>query len=445
VTAVREDDRAALGWRELLAEAIGGRPNDAIPQGVCSPGYGPLGQWPTRKHGQEHQGSRPGGLGSMSGRRAEPSHWMPPAAIMSIAVLRSLRYLLIGLLGVGLVLLILWAVVVVPPRLIDTSAIADPAKRLDEINELRTNLLAVLAGLAIAAGAFVGALNFRETQRQNRAIQEQNRALLDLQRRGQVTERFSRAIDQLGQRGDDKLDVRIGAVYALEQIARDTSDLHWPIVEILTAFLREHAPRPPDRTGDVGRPAADIQAIISVVGRRDSGRDPLGRRVYMHRVDLGGADLRGAVLRGALLAEANLHGAVLNDADLRDCDLRNADLSRARVSRTQLDSANLVGANLAGARGRGTSLQAALLRDANLDGALLGYANFEGADLRRANLQRAWLRGSNLRSVTLMEAQLRGATLMAVDLHGTDLTQLDIAGVTGLTTEQLAETRRPPH
>jgi len=37
------------------------------------------------------------------------------------AVRRSLRYLLIALLALGLVLLLLWAVVVNPPRLINTS------------------------------------------------------------------------------------------------------------------------------------------------------------------------------------------------------------------------------------------------------------------------------------------------------------------------------------
>jgi hypothetical protein len=37
------------------------------------------------------------------------------------ALLRSLRYLLIALLALGLVLLLLWAVVVIPPRLINTS------------------------------------------------------------------------------------------------------------------------------------------------------------------------------------------------------------------------------------------------------------------------------------------------------------------------------------
>ena len=63
-----------------------------------------------------------------------------------------------------------------------------------------------------------------------------------VQWRAQVTDRFGKAIGQLGHQGLDKLDVRIRAVYALEQIARDSSDLHWPVVEVLTAYLRQHSP-----------------------------------------------------------------------------------------------------------------------------------------------------------------------------------------------------------
>ena len=138
-------------------------------------------------------------------------------------------------------MLILWALVTIPAQLLgvdqlqEVHRIQDPAKRLDEVNGLRSTLVAVLAGVAVAAGAIVGALHFREISRQNRAV-------LELQRPGQVTECFTKAIEQLGQSGDDKVDVRIGAVYALEQIARDSAELYWPIMEVLTAYLREHAP-----------------------------------------------------------------------------------------------------------------------------------------------------------------------------------------------------------
>ena len=63
---------------------------------------------------------------------------------------------------------------------------------------------------------------------------------------GQVTDRYTKAIEQLG---SDKLDVRIGGIYALERIARDSARDHPTVMEVLTAFIREHSHEqwpPPD-------------------------------------------------------------------------------------------------------------------------------------------------------------------------------------------------------
>ncbi|HKA12810.1 MAG TPA: pentapeptide repeat-containing protein [Candidatus Dormibacteraeota bacterium] len=310
--------------------------------------------------------------------------------------------------GFGLVLLILWAVVVVPPSLIDVHDIQDPAKRLEEINGLRTTLAAVLGGLAVMSGAAVGALNFRETSRQNRAA-------LDLQRRGQVTERFTRAIEQLGQAGPDKLDVRIGAVYALEQIARDSADLHWPIMEVLTAYLRGHAPSSPPPFATTGperevweqRTPADHQAIATVLGRRQPSQDPADQRLDLQRVDL----------QYVMWTEAQLEGADLRGAQLEDANLRRARLKGARLQTTKLTRAYL----------RGAQLESANLRRAQLEDAVL-----ISAQLERANLYGAQLRGANLREAQLNGADLREADLEAANIEGADLTQ-----VQGLTWPQL--------
>jgi DDE superfamily endonuclease len=42
-----------------------------------------------------------------------------------------------------------------------------------------------------------------------------------------------------GQSADPDLAIRLGGIYALEQISRDSAELHWPAMEVLTAFLRE--------------------------------------------------------------------------------------------------------------------------------------------------------------------------------------------------------------
>ena len=55
---------------------------------------------------------------------------------------------------------------------------------------------------------------------------------------GQITERFTRAIEQLG---SEKMAIRLGGIYALERIANDSDKDYWPIIETLTAYVRERA------------------------------------------------------------------------------------------------------------------------------------------------------------------------------------------------------------
>jgi hypothetical protein len=65
-------------------------------------------------------------------------------------------------------------------------------------NDARTTLLQGLGGAAVLAGA---ATAYRQ---------------LRIAREGQVTERFTRAIDQLG---NDNVDVRLGGIYALGRVS----------------------------------------------------------------------------------------------------------------------------------------------------------------------------------------------------------------------------------
>jgi hypothetical protein len=53
-----------------------------------------------------------------------------------------------------------------------------------------------------------------------------------------VTDRYTKAVEQLG---SDKLEVRIGGIYALERIACDSARDHPTVMDVLTAFIREHS------------------------------------------------------------------------------------------------------------------------------------------------------------------------------------------------------------
>jgi hypothetical protein len=68
------------------------------------------------------------------------------------------------------------------------------------------------------------------------------------------------------------------AAFALERVARDSARDHPTVMEVLSAFIREHSrePWPQSDSGSeehepLTRP--DVQAGVTVVGRRDPERD----------------------------------------------------------------------------------------------------------------------------------------------------------------------------
>jgi hypothetical protein len=300
---------------------------------------------------------------------------------------------LAGIAAVVLVLAIVWVLFVPIADWLarhDVGSVRGPLYET-AVDNARARLLTLAAGLFAAWALVFTALNFTLSRR-----------TFQLTEQGQVTERYTKAIEQLG---SDKLDVRIGGIYALERIARDSAKDHPTVMEVLTAFIREHSRehRPVPEQGPHPEPPRaarpDAKAAITVVGRRDAKRDI--RRVDLTGADLSRVDLTGANLSGANLTLADLSRANLSGADLGDADLRGANLSGANLTLADLSDADLSGANLTLADLRGADLSRADLSRADLTLADLSRADLSGADLiladlGRANLTRADLSGANL-------------------------------------------------
>jgi hypothetical protein len=219
--------------------------------------------------------------------------------------------------------------------------------RAEEIGRTRTAVLASIAGLIALTGAIFTGLSYR------------------LNREGQITDRFTRAIDQIGR---PELEVRLGGIYALERIARDSRDDHPQVFEVLTAFVRERSPRQGDE-----RMPVDVQAAMRVIARRNP------------RQDAGRLGLRGADLRGMELGFGEVH-------------FSHADLSETNLARISLIATDLSHATLAGAT--------------------LVYTKLELVNLRRASLASADLARATLLNCFLNGADLSGASLTGLDLSG---------------------------
>lgn len=215
--------------------------------------------------------------------------------------------------------------------------------------------MGIIAQGATALAA-IGALVFTALSLQ--ATQEQNTAQNSLTAQAQYTDRYTKAVDQLGQKGDDRLQIRLGGIYALERLAADSSRDQPTIIEVLSAFVRTSSPNPGNSWACSGV-TTDVQAAVTVLGRRDVTHD---RGVLP---DLRSACLRGASLDGANMQGWKLHSAVLQYAQLSAANLTYADLSGADLTLAKLHGAALNNANL-----RNANLNAADVTGADLSGAI---------------------------------------------------------------------------
>ncbi|MBN6039986.1 pentapeptide repeat-containing protein [Amycolatopsis sp. 195334CR] len=336
-------------------------------------------------------------------------HWSRLAGRVGLWALAVVGGLAV-LAGVG------WLVWQVPPALY--GYVPDPKDRASAEAVTRTGLIAGLAGMAALGSLALTARTYRLTQQ------------------GQITDRYTTAVGQLG---DDKLDIRLGGIYALERLAVDSKRDHPIVVEVLSAYVRERTAsratprvRPPGRqttrpssgarrrsvlrVQPMGRGTAyplrlsakraplgvDIQAALTVLGR-------LPTRLGVNRADLSGADLTGANLFRADLSGANLMRADLTESDLTFVDLTDAQLGEANLTAVLLLKVNLTGAHLGGADLTRSLLGDADLTDARLRGADLTEADLGGTNLTRAELSGADLSGASLGREDWARARLNGA------------------------------------
>jgi len=189
----------------------------------------------------------------------------------------------------------------------------------------------VIAALAAAGGVFYTGLSLDATQAQN-----------DVAARSQVADRFTKAVDQLDGTGPEHLQARIGAIYALESLARDSPSDHPTVVEVLAAFIRSTASKPGRRSfgnfdpcPDIDTPA-DVQAALTVLGRRETSHDN-----SRGQIDLSYTCLRGVNLDDGRFAGANFRGVDLSHSTLVRTDLSGADLVQADLTATYLAETNL--------------------------------------------------------------------------------------------------------
>ena len=240
----------------------------------------------------------------------------------------------------------------------------------------------ITAGVAGAVGIFFTWRGQRLTQESLEDTREVTHENLRVTREGQITERFTRAIDQLGkvEDGQKLFEIRLGGIYALERIARESEEDHWPIMEVLTAYVRQNAPRAPEVRQDGAEDGA-VEKSEENTGSSSGESEPVGVPIPEPDIQAVMTVLRRRTRSFGYgepepldLHDTNLTRAVLTKADLSEASLSDATLTKANLSDANLSNANLRGAGLSRAVLRGANLARAYLREADLGGADLGGA-----------------------------------------------------------------------
>ena len=314
---------------------------------------------------------------------------------------------------------------------------ADPDE--DLFSRVRVNMVILTAWV----GVFFLVWRTRIADKQTQINQESH-----------YTELFTKAVEQLGavrENGEPAIEMRIGAIFALERLAKDSERDYGPIIETLAAYIREHCRDPKSFDGEdlieedfneawqswiesrrENPPAnrSDVAAVLTVLSRREKNRNWKSSTSE----DEAQPDFSGANFQGVILSRVNLSGANLWEANLSGANLANADLSDANLETADLSGANLAMADLSDAELLNADLSNADLSNADLSGANLANADLSGANLAMADLSGANLAMANLSGADLWEADLSGANLEGILLVGTQLK--DSRGLTDEMLEQ---------
>ena len=366
----------------------------------------------------------------------------------------------------------------------------------EESKNIRSTILMLTALLGVSGiPLFIWRTNIAQSQ----ASTARDRA---------YTELFTKAIEQLGAEkpakkvimGEDQtpttvddyvpnIEVRIGAIYALERIMKDSEKDAPAIVDTLAAYVRENCGEPkleckiPQHNeykttsewirsiklyvGNPWRPIegslvsrarelskqsqvnrADIKTALEIIGNRPKWlKDP---KLFRYRVTKS-PDLRNV----------NFQGWDLSHFDLSHCDLRGANMQGTILQNTKFQSANMAFAKLQGSNCESAKmhkvnfqlacLQGAILSSAILNGALLDSSELQCADLsftdfeEEATLINLQMQGAILKGITFNEAifyhnniqetvldkasfqnvMIGSCKINACSMHGTDLSKID--------------------
>jgi len=249
-----------------------------------------------------------------------------------------------------------WGFWILPQRRVASEETLTPKERIELENTTRSSLAQSFGVLSQTVGGIVLIIGLYFTWRNLTATEDK-----------QVTERFTRAIEQLG---SEKPEVCVGGIYALERIAGDSEKDHWIVMEVLCSFVRHRSSIEKNR-GNRQTISKEIQAALTVIKRRKSFQDPKQKKLDLSFSYLKGANLRGESFKSFAFGRTTFVGSDLREVDFTGSNLELSDFTGSNLegtcfSKTDLNAADFTSANLSKVDFTSALTTEAKFMDANL-------------------------------------------------------------------------------
>jgi uncharacterized protein YjbI with pentapeptide repeats len=287
--------------------------------------------------------------------------------------------------------------------------------------------------------------NIERTLAENaRLEQDRLQQTATLEQKRLIASRYEGAVPLLG---SEDTSVKLGAIYALGDVARESETLCMAVAETFAAWLRRHCAKgaTPVHAVDHRSLANAIVTMLNLMFLRDA--PPEKRGLNLLDTDLSWARFEGRPLRGAQLRDADLHGAMLEGIDLCHADLTGANLRETILTRARLSGAILANAECENLEIQNTKAircraDGAKCKDAqfvnvrwirfaapgiDLTCACLRGSRFFRADLSDAHFDRTVLHGTRFRGSAMQRAIFRETNCEGADFSRCDLSDADFS------------------
>jgi uncharacterized protein YjbI with pentapeptide repeats len=192
-----------------------------------------------------------------------------------------------------------------------------------------------LSTIAILGGPFVVWRTY--LFQKDIALKAQNTNIAD---RNSFNDIFTKAIEQLGAlKGENEpnIEVRIGAIYALEKLSEANTHYQQIIIDILCNYVRANSPNL-TKNGKGNPPVkGDVGCAMAVIGRRKQLKEETS--LVLGAKNLSSIYLENSDFSWAVFNHSDLNHSFLEGADLRNCDFKEADLTNAFLGESDLRGA----------------------------------------------------------------------------------------------------------